>query len=148
MKSNGTSLYSTKDIALAYLKQQEYTFDKSLYIVATEQIHHFNQLFKTLELLGYTGAEKLEHISYGMVELASGKMSSRDGNIITYYDLRDRMLSQAEAIVSARDFAVEKKKAIASDVAFAAMKFDMLLQDAFKRIVFDMEKALSFEGET
>ena len=83
-----------------------------------------------------------------MVELASGKMSSRDGNIITYYDLRDRMLDEALRIVSKRELTKEEKKSIAHATAFGAMKFDMLLQDAFKRIVFDMEKSLSFEGET
>lgn len=148
LKSNGTSLYSTKDIALAYLKQQEYDFDKSLYIVATEQIHHFNQLFKTLELIGYQDAEKLKHVSYGMVELAGWKMSSRDGNIITYYNLRDRMLDQAHTLVASRELVTEEKEKIATMTAFGALKFDMLLQDAYKKIVFDMEKSLSFEGET
>lgn len=148
LKSNGTSLYSTKDLALAALKKEEYAFDKSLYVVATEQIHHFNQLFKMLALTWYEWADKLEHISYGMVELVSWKMSSRDGNIITYYDLRDRMLEQATLLASERNGTEEEKKSIAQATAFGAMKFDMLLQDAFKRIVFDMEKALSFEWET
>ena len=145
LKSNGASLYSTKDIALAYLKEEEFTFDKSLYIVATEQIHHFNQLFKTLELIGYEHADKLVHVSYGMVELASGKMSSRDGNIVTYYDLRDTVLAHARAVVEDRELTVEQKDEIARNVGFGAMKFDMLLQDAYKKIIFDMESAVSFE---
>ena len=76
LKSNGTSLYSTKDIALAFLKEKEYDFDISLYVVATEQNLHFKQLFKTLELVGYD-ASKLVHMGYELVELPDGKMSSR-----------------------------------------------------------------------
>ena len=148
LKSNGASLYSTKDIALAELKKEEFTFDKSLYIVATEQIHHFNQLFKTLELIGYEWAEDLKHLAYWFVELPDGKMSSRAWNIISYYQLRDLMVEEAERIVASRDLTEEKKQQIAKAIAFAAMKFSMLVIDTNKKIIFDIEKALRFDGET
>ena len=148
LKSNGTSLYATKDIALAHQKAQDFpTYDKSLYIVATEQNHHFAQLFKTLELARFE-AEKLQHISYGFLDLKNGKMSSRMGNVILYTDLRDQMIEKAKETLATRNISEEEKEKTAYSVAFGAMKFLILLQDAEKKILFDEEQALSFEGET
>lgn len=145
LKSNGTSLYSTKDIALAYLKEEEYSFDQSLYVVATEQNHHFKQLFKTLELVWYN-TEKLVHMWYELVELPSGKMSSRKGTIISYHKRRDDAIAQAMTLLEWRE--IENKQQVAHGVAFGALKFSMLLQDTYKKIRLDMDKALSFDGET
>lgn len=148
LKSNGTSLYSTKDIALAYQKEADFpNYDKSLYIVGLEQEHHFEQLFKTLELIGFNH-DKLQHISYGLVDLVDGKMSSRAGNVVLYEDFRDSLLEKAQEMVDTRDLPAEEKSSIARDVAFGAMKFGMLLQDSEKGITFDKQTALSFEGET
>ena len=148
LKSNGASLYSTKDIALAYLKSKEYKFDLSLYVVASEQDHHFRQLFKTLELINYKDSKKVKHVSYGVVKLKDGKMSSRLGNIILYEDFRDRLLEKVEKQIKARNLPEKQKDSIVKDIAFGAMKFTMLNQDSVKEIVFDYDKALSFEGET
>lgn len=145
LKSNGTSLYSTKDIALAYLKEEDYDFDLSLYVVATEQNHHFKQLFKTLELVWYD-TSKLIHMGYELVELPSGKMSSRDGTIIPYHTWRDDAIQQAQILLEWREIA--EKEVVARKVAFAALKFSMLLQDTYKKIRLDMDKSLSFEWET
>ncbi len=147
LKKNGTSLYSTKDIALAYLKEEEYVFDRSLYVVATEQNWHFKQLFKTLELYGYD-TEKLHHLGYEMVELSSWKMSSRAGTIITYHDYRDNMIKKAKEQLEWRDLNDLQKEEIARHVTFGALKFSMLLQDSYKKIIFDMEQSLRFDGET
>src|SRR3989344_2656603 len=111
LKSNGASLYSTKDIALAYLKSKKYKFDNSLYIVASEQDFYFKQLFKCLELIKYKEFKKLNHVSYGLVKL-------------------------------------KNKKKVIGAVSFGAMKFTMLNQDSNREIIFDSEKALSFDGET
>ncbi len=148
LKSNGASLYSTKDIALAYLKSKEFNFDESLYIVASEQDHHFRQLFKTLEIIKYKDAKKLKHISYGLVKLQEGKMSSRMGNIILYEDFRDRLEKSVSKLIEKRHLSPEQKKKIIRGVAFAAMKFTMLSQDSHREIIFDYEKSLSFDGET
>ena len=148
LKSNGASLYSTKDIALAYLKSKEYRFDDSLYVVASEQDHHFRQLFKTLELIGYKDYKKLNHVSYGMVKLKEGKMSSRLGNIILYEEFRDKLMSKVKDLLKRREIPLESKNTIVKSVAFGAMKFTMLSQDSVKEIVFDYDQALSFEGET
>jgi arginyl-tRNA synthetase len=148
LKSTGASLYSTKDIALAYKKKEDYpNYDTSLYIVGSEQEYHFQQLFKTLELIGFDH-NKLHHLSYGLVDLKDGKMSSRDGNLVLYEDFRDELLQQAEQMMQERDLSPAQKKLTSHAVAFGAMKFRMLLQDSEKKIIFDKEQALSFEGET
>jgi arginyl-tRNA synthetase len=148
LKSTGASLYSTKDIALAYRKREEYPhYDISLYVVGSEQEHHFQQLFKTLELIGFD-FDKLHHLSYGLLDLKDGKMSSRAGNVILYEDFRDQLLEQAEALMADREIPAEQKKQTARAVAFGSLKFWILLQDSEKKILFDPEQALSFEGET
>ena len=148
LKSNGASLYSTKDIALAYKKREEYpNYDDSVYVVGSEQIYHFEQLFKTLEIIGFDHS-KLKHLAYGLVDLKDGKMSSRDGNVVLYEDFRDQLLDKAHEMMESRDISQEQKKQTAHAVAFAAMKFGMLLQDSEKKITFDETQALSFEGET
>jgi arginyl-tRNA synthetase len=116
-------------------------------VVGSEQEHHFQQLFKTLELIGFD-YNKLHHLSHGLVDLKDGKMSSRAGNVVLYEDFRDELLQQAEAMMKDRDIATEQKKLTARAIAFGAMKFRMLLQDSEKKITFDKEQALSFEGET
>lgn len=148
LKNNGASLYSTKDIALAYLKSKNYKFDLSLYIVASEQEFYFQQLFKTLEIIKYKDASKLRHVSYGLVMLKEGKMSSREGNIILYDDLRDKLMKKALDAIEERKLDAKKKGEIMGNVAFGAMKFTMLNQDSNREIIFDPEQALSFEGET
>ena len=148
LKSTWASLYSTKDIWLAYLKKQDFpNYLKSIYIVWSEQEHHFQQLFKTLELMWFPH-DQLHHISYGLVDLSDGKMSSRAGNIVLYTTLRDQLLIEAEKMVKDRNISEDKKKEISKQVAFWAMKFDMLLPDTSKKIIFDANQALSFEWET
>ena len=148
LKSNGASLYSTKDIWLAFKKQADFpNYSKSLYIVGSEQEHHFAQLFKTLEIM-WIQRDKLQHISYWLVDLKEWKMSSRAWNVILYEDFRDQLLEKAESMVADRDIPLEEKKETARKIAFWAMKFGMLLQDSEKKIIFDQQTALSFEWET
>lgn len=123
LKSTGASLYSTKDIALAYQKKADFPdYDQSLYVVGLEQEHHFEQLFKTLELIGFEH-DKLKHVSYGLVDLVDGKMSSRAGNVVLYEDFRDELIAKAKEMVAARELPEEQKAEIAQTVAFGAMKF-------------------------
>lgn len=148
LKSTWASLYSTKDIWLAYQKKADFpNYSQSLYIVGSEQEHHFQQLFKTLELIWFPH-EQLHHISYWLVDLKDGKMSSRAWNVILYTELRDKLLAESSKMMEWRNISDDKKSEIARSVAFAAMKFDMLLPDAWKKILFDPEAALSFEWET
>lgn len=148
LKSNWASLYSTKDIWLAFRKQADYpNYFKSLYVVWSEQEHHFAQLFKTLEIM-WISRDKLQHISYWLVDLKEWKMSSRAWNVILYEDFRDQLLDKAGKMVVDRDIPSDIKKQTASKIAFWAMKFGMLLQDSEKKIIFDQQTALSFEWET
>ena len=148
LKSNWACLYSTKDIWLAFRKQADYpNCYKLLYVVWSEQEHHFAQLFKTLEIM-WIDRDKLQHISHGLVDLKEWKMSSRAWNVILYEDFRDKLLEKAESMVADRDIPDQEKKETARKIAFWAMKFGMLLQDSEKKIIFDLQTALSFEWET
>ncbi|MBI2173408.1 MAG: arginine--tRNA ligase [Candidatus Aenigmarchaeota archaeon] len=138
LRSDGTPLYSTKDLALAEMKFKQYKIDKSVHVVGSEQKLYFRQLFKALELLGFEQAKQCGHLSYELVMLKEGKMSSRAGNVILFEDIMED--------------AVEKAKKISADsakeVALAALKYSMLSRDSSRVIVFDAEEALSFDGDT
>ncbi|MBW3010970.1 arginine--tRNA ligase, partial [Candidatus Woesearchaeota archaeon] len=150
LKNDGTSLYSTKDIALAERKFGQHKIDKSLYVIGSEQKMYMQQLFKSLELIGFKQAKQCQHISYELVTLKEGKMSSRAGTGISYNDFKNQMLEKAGKEVRKRhkDWKSEDIEKAITQVAFAALKFTMLHQDNNKKIIFDMDKALDFEGET
>jgi arginyl-tRNA synthetase len=146
LKSDGTALYSTKDLGLIQLKMKKYKFDKSLFIVAAEQEMYFKQLFKTMEIFKISGWDKNVHVSYGLVVLKDGKMSSRYGTVILYEDLRDEMIKKVGEIL--KDSDLEDKEDVAKKVAFGAIKFPMLNIESRKTIKFDWEQALDFEGKS
>lgn len=150
LKSDGTALYSTKDFGNLYNKNKFCKdYDISLYIVASEQEFYFKQLYKTYEVLKMSKAKHV-HLNYGYVNLRSGKMSSRLGNVVLYEDLRDSMCDMAYREVDKRQRSLSKirKEKIAHAIAFGAMKYDMLKYGIRTEIRFDMKEALSFEGNT
>ncbi|KAG2387677.1 hypothetical protein C9374_001271 [Naegleria lovaniensis] len=151
LTSAGTGLYATKDLALAKRKFEEFKVDRSVYVVDVSQSLHFQQVFKTLEILGFEQAKKCKHLAYGMVVLPDGKMSSRKGNII-YFSTLQKLLT--EKIY--QDFMV-KYKGVWSDeeinettrkIAISAIKYGMLNQDNNKDIVFDLKEWASKSGNT
>jgi len=146
LKSDGTALYSTKDFGLAQSKRKKYKFDKSIFIVAAAQDLYFKQLFKTMELFKIPGWDKSVHVSYGLVILKKGKMSSRYGTVILYEDLRDEIIKKVTEIL--KDSDIENKEEVIKKVAFSAIKFPMLNIDNKKTIKFDWEQALDFEGKS
>ena len=150
LKSDGTSLYSTKDLALAKQKFEQFGVERSIYVVGSEQKFYFKQLFKTLELMGFKHAKDCFHLSYELVRLPEGKMSSRSGNVMTFRMVYEDVLKRALEEVSNRhaEWDEGKKKSTAKTITLAAMKFSMLNQDNNKTIIFDIDKALEFEGET
>lgn len=148
LRSDGTALYQTKDFALARRKFEDYGIDRSIYVVASEQKLHFMQVFKTLELAGFEKARKCYHLSYELVMLKGGKMSSRLGNIVFYDDLYQEVFEEALKEVEKREIVQENKEETASIVALGALKFSMLRKDSNKVIVFDPKEAVSFEGQT
>jgi len=131
---------------LNFLKRKKYKFDKSLFVVATEQELYFKQLFKAMEIFNIPGWEKNVHVSFGLVTLKEGKMSSRYGTVILYENLRDEMINRVREIL--KDSDVEGKDEIIKKVAFATIKFPMLDIDSKKTIKFDWEQALDFEGKS
>lgn len=152
LKSDGAALYSSKDLALAKLKKKEYGAEKSYYVVGAEQAFYFRQLGKTIELLNERKNEysPVTHISYELVRLEGGKMSSREGNVITYDELLETVLEKTIAETRQRHPEWPKKKlsGVARRIAFAAIKFGMLSHDRNSVITFNWEKATSLEGET
>jgi arginyl-tRNA synthetase len=150
LKSDGTSLYATKDLALAKRKFEEFNIDRSIYLVDVGQSYYFQQLFKTMELMGFKNASKCLHLAYGRVSLPDGKMSSRMGNIIHYTDLRNELYSRAKKIVRKKQATAGEDiwRSIAKSVSFGAMKYNMIKIDSDKEMVFDWDEALDFEGRT
>jgi arginyl-tRNA synthetase len=150
LKSDGTPLYSTKDLALAKLKFEKYKIDKNIYVVGSEQEFYFKQLFKTLEIMGFKNSDKCVHISYGLVQLSDGKMSSRLGNVINYFDFSSKVKKDASYEIEKRhkDWSQSKIKKTSEIISMAAIKFTMLGKDTKKFIKFNVKESLSFEGES
>jgi arginyl-tRNA synthetase len=150
LRSDGTSIYVTQDLALTAQKFAKHKLDSALWVVASEQNLYFEQLFKILELLGYAWAKDCHHVSYGLVHLPVGRMKSREGTVVDADDLLDDVTALARAEIETRYPALaEKEKALRSNaIALAAIKFYMLKFDAKKDMTFNPKESLSFEGET
>ncbi|MBU1029515.1 arginine--tRNA ligase [Patescibacteria group bacterium] len=149
LKSDGNSLYATKDLALAKLKFKMYpNIDTSIHIVDTRQSLYFQQLFVALQRLGFD--QHLVHLAHDFVTLKEGAMSSRKGNVITYTEFRDQMMKVAQQETQQRhlDWSEDRVNQVAWLIAEGAMKFAMLKQDSDKPITFDPAEALAFEGFT
>ncbi|MFA6421865.1 MAG: arginine--tRNA ligase [Candidatus Buchananbacteria bacterium] len=148
LKSDGSSLYSTKELALAQLKFDKYKIDKSIVIVDNRQGFYFQQFFKTLEIMGFD--KKMEHIPYEFVTLKDGAMSSRSGNIVPFEDFFEKVVELAKAETQKRhqDWNGEKISDVSQKIALSAIKFNMIKTNNSNIIVFDVEEALSFDGFT
>lgn len=149
LRKDGTVLYSAKDIALAERKFKEYKIDKAVYVVGAEQNLHIRQLFKTLELMKMSQADKFQYVPVSLVRLPTGKMSSRTGDNILYSDFRKDIVDFSIKEIKEREKVEEneaKKRALA--ISIASMKYSMLKQDPNKTIVFDKKEAMKFEGDT
>lgn len=150
LRKDETSVYITQDMYLANLRYQDFKFDKMIYVVASEQRLHFQQLFKILELLEKKYAKNMYHLSYGLVHLPSGRMKSREGTVIDADDIMDEVsaLAEKEVLLRHKDISSQEAKERAESISLAAIKFFMLQTDAVKDLIFNPEKSLSFEGET
>ncbi len=150
LKSDGTSLYATRDMAAAIYRKQTYDFYKCLYVVAYQQNLHFKQFFKVLELMGKDWAKDLVHVAYGMVSLEEGTMSTRKGNVVFLEDVIRRCIEKAYEIISEKNPSLqgEEKVKIAEQVGVGAVIFGALYNSKIKDIVFSYDKVLNFDGET
>ena len=147
-KANGSSIYATRDLAAILYRARTYDFDKCLYVVGIEQSLHFKQVFAVAKYLDlnekYTNG--LEHVSYGMIRLPEGKMSTRKGNFVKVNDLLNDSISKVEEIMKDRD--IENKEEVAKKVGIGAVIFNNLCENRIKDQVFDLNQALNFNGET
>ena len=148
LTKEGLPTYEAKELGLAELKKQSVAFDQSITTTAVEQAGYFDVVYKALELLDESLVGKLRHVSHGMMQLTSGKMSSRKGDVITGESLINDMVVMAQEKVADRDLPEDMKEQITKDVAVAAIKYSILRQSAGKNIVFDPEQSLSFEGDS
>lgn len=151
LKTDGNGLYATKDIELARRKFQERGIEKSVYVVDLRQAHHFKQVFKVLELMGFPHAKDCFHLQYDFVELPDGAMSSRKGNIVPLQALIDNMVETIKREHLARylnEWSPEEIESVAQTVAKGAIKYGMNCIDPTKKIVFDMAAWLKLDGES
>jgi len=150
LRSDGTSIYLTQDIGVAIQRHKDWPFDRLIYVVASEQRHHFNVLFKVLSLLGNAWAANLYHLAYGMVNLPEGKMKSREGTVVDADDLLDELEKMAleEIRQKEREDEVGDLGGTASRVALGALVYWLLQVAALKDTTFDPKESLSFTGNT
>lgn len=152
LRADGTSVYMTQDIGTAQLKHDDYQMDKSIYVVGNEQDYHFKVLFKILSKLGRSWARGLYHLSYGMVDLPSGKMKSREGTVVDADDLMDEMydtaLQRTESLGKVDGFSGPEKQALYKMIGMGALKYFLLKVEPQKRLLFDPKESIDFQGHT
>ena len=148
LKSDGSSLYATRDMAAAQYRKNTYDFDKCLYVVAYQQNLHFKQFFKVLEMMGKDWAKDLVHVAYGMVSLEEGVMSTRKGNVVFLEDVIKKCIEKAYTIIDEKNPNLENKEEVANKVGVGAVIFGALYNNKIKDIVFSYDKVLNFDGET
>jgi arginyl-tRNA synthetase len=149
-KSDGSSLYCTRDIATAVYRKEHFDFYKNIYVVASQQNLYFKQLKKILELLGYDWAEDCVHVPFGMVSLESGTMSTRQGRVVFLEDVLNRAVEKTREIIKEKnpDLSEEEMDDVAQKVGIGAVVFNELSNNRIKDYVFKWDKVLNFDGET
>ncbi|MCG2788255.1 MAG: arginine--tRNA ligase [Anaerolineae bacterium] len=150
LRSDGTSLYLTKDLALARDKFEKFQADRSVYVVDNRQSLHFQQAFKILELWGFKQAEKCYHLAYGFVSLPEGAMSARRGRVVLFKEVYDEAIQRVLAVIAEKNPSMpeSERKGVAAKIGMGALAYSMLSVDNNKDMVFDINEALSFDGKT
>ena len=152
LRADGTSVYITQDLGTAQMKYDDFHMDQSIYVVGNEQDYHFKVLFLILEKLGKSWANGLHHLSYGMVDLPSGKMKSREGTVVDADDLIAEMIATAkektEALGKINDFSTQEKEELYYNIGLGALKYFLLKVEPKKRLLFDPSESIDFQGHT
>lgn len=152
LRSDGTSVYITQDLGTADFKFKDYPFDKSIYVVGNEQDYHFQVLFKILKKLGRPYWSRMYHLSYGMVDLPSGKMKSREGTVVDADDLMQEMIETAEKhtteLGKIEGFSEQQAKELFETLGIGALKYFLLKVDPKKRMLFNPRESIEFQGHT
>jgi len=152
LRADGTSVYITQDLGTAQMKYDDFNMDESIYVVGNEQDYHFKVLFLILDKLGKSWAKGLYHLSYGMVDLPSGKMKSREGTVVDADDLIAEMVATAkektEALGKVDHFSEEEKSTLYYNIGMGALKYFLLKVEPKKRLLFDPSESIDFQGNT
>lgn len=148
LKSDGASIYATRDMAAAFYRKKTYDFDKCLYVVAYQQNLHFKQVFKVIELMGYPWAKDLVHVPFGMVSFEGTTLSTRKGHVVYLDELLTRACDKALDIINEKNPNLEGKEEIAKQVGIGAVIFYDLFSSRIKDVDFWWDRVLNFEGET
>ena len=149
VKSNGSTIYATRDLAAILYRSRTYDYVKNIYVTGYEQIHHFNQVFRVAKhLVDEKYSKDLVHVPYGMVRLKTGKMSSREGTLIYLQDLIEEAIKRAKKVIEEKSAEIEDIDSLARDVGVGALVFNDLKHNKIKDVVFDLDECLRFDGET
>ena len=148
LKSDGSTLYPTRDIAAAVYRHNTYDFAKCIYVTSAQQCLHFQQLFKVIELMGYDFYDKLVHVPYGTISIDGEKLSTRNGNVVLIKDLIDTAVSKVTDIMREKSPDLENLEDVAEQIGVGAVVFYYLMNDRIKDINFVMSEALSFDGNS
>ncbi|WP_066685243.1 arginine--tRNA ligase [Christensenella intestinihominis] len=148
LKSDGTTLYATRDLAAAEYRKKTYDFYKNLYVVAYQQNLHFKQLFAVLKKMGHEWASGCEHVAFGMVSLEDGTMSTRKGKIVLLEDVLKKAVEKTLAVIEEKNPGLADKEQVASDIGIGAVIFSTLSQSRIKDITFSFDRVLNYDGET
>ncbi|MCX8019000.1 MAG: arginine--tRNA ligase [Chitinophagaceae bacterium] len=152
LRKDGTSVYITQDLGLAQLKYDDFTYDESIYVVGDEQNYHFKALKFIMQKLGKAYADSIFHLSYGMVELPTGRMKSREGTVVDADDLIEEMIhvakTKTEELGKVKDFSEKEREELYHTLALGALKFFLLRVDPKKKMIFHPEESIDFHGFT
>ena len=148
LKSDGATIYATRDLAAAIYRQNTYHFDKCLYVVAYQQDLHFRQVFRVLEKMGYPWAKDCVHVSFGMVSFEGAALKTRTGNVVLLEDLLDQAVAKAREIIEEKSPNLENKDEVARQVGIGAVIYTDLSANRIKDIDFRWDRALNFDGES
>lgn len=147
-KTDGTTLYATRDITAAIYRKETFDFDKCLYVVAYQQDLHFRQWFKVIELMGFDWYDKLFHVPFGMVSMEEGTLSTRKGRVVFLEDVLQKAVDRTLDIIKEKNPGLENKEDVAKQVGIGAVVFHDLINNRIKDIVFSWDQVLNFDGET
>jgi arginyl-tRNA synthetase len=148
IKSDGATIYATRDLAAAMYRKKTYDFDKNIYVVGTSQALHFKQVFTTLKLMGHDWAEDCKHVGFGLVKFVDGKFSTRSGNAVYLEELLNESVVKALEVINEKNPNLENKEEVAKKIGIGSIVFTYLKNNREKDIIFDWKEMLNFEGET
>jgi arginyl-tRNA synthetase len=148
LRSDGATLYATRDIAAALYRKDTYDFAKCLYVVAYQQDLHFRQWFKVVELMGYPWAKDLVHVAFGMVSMQDGTLSTRKGKVLFLEEVLNAAVEKTLEVITQKSPDLTDKPAVARQVGVGAVVWNALYNSRIKDVVFSWDKALNFDGET